>query len=127
MIITTGKMAYNRGCLWEIRAYVHSVAIIRGNLYEGVGFSDSSVCKEFPCNTGDPGLIAGSGRSPGEGIGYPRQYSWASLVAQLVKNLSAMRETWVQYLGWENPLEGSMTTLASMMTWRIPWTRSLVG
>ena len=51
--------------------------------------------KESTCNAGDPGLIPGLGISPGEGIGYPLQYSWASLVAQLVKNLPAMRETWV--------------------------------
>ena len=69
------------------------------------GFPDSSVGKESACNTGDPGSIFGSGRSPGEGIGYPLQYFWASLVAQLVKNLPAMRETWIQSLGWEDPLE----------------------
>ena len=51
--------------------------------------------KESACDAGDPGLISGLGRSPGEGIGYPLQYSWASLVAQLVKNLPAMRETWL--------------------------------
>ena len=50
------------------------------------GFPDSSVGKESSCNAGDPGSIPGLGRSPGEGIGYPLQYSWASLVAQLVKN-----------------------------------------
>ena len=55
------------------------------------------------CNAGDPGSIPGSGKSAGEGIGYPVQYSWASLVAQLVKNLPAMRETWVWSLGWEDP------------------------
>ena len=60
-----------------------------------VGFPDSSVGKESACNAGDPGLISGSGRSLGEGIGYPSQYSWASLVAQLVKNPPAMQETWV--------------------------------
>ena len=59
------------------------------------GFPDSSVGKESTCNAGDPGLIPESRRSSGEGIGYPIQYSWASLVAQLVKNLPAMRETWV--------------------------------
>ena len=59
------------------------------------GFPDSSVGKEFACNAGDPGLIPGLGRFPGEGIGYQLQYSWCSLVAQLVKNLPAMRETWV--------------------------------
>ena len=57
------------------------------------GFPDSSVGKESTCNTGDPSLIPGSERSPGEGIGYPLQYSWASLVAQLVKNPPAMQET----------------------------------
>ena len=59
------------------------------------GFPDCSVGKESACNAGDPGLILGLGRSAGEGIGYPLQYSWASLVAQLVKNLPAMKETWV--------------------------------
>ena len=58
-----------------------------------MGFPDSSVGKESTCNAGDPGLIPGSGRSPGEGIGYPFQYSWASLVAQLVKNVLTMWET----------------------------------
>ena len=58
-------------------------------------FLDSSVVKESTCNVGDPGLIPGSGRSTGEGIVYPQQYSWASLVAQLVKNLPAIQETWV--------------------------------
>ena len=58
-------------------------------------FPDSSVGKEYICNAGDPGLIPGSGRSAGEGIGYPLQYSWASLVAQLVKNLPVMQEIWV--------------------------------
>ena len=65
-------------------------------------FPNSSVGKESTCNAGDPGSIPGSGRSPGEGIGYPLQYSWASLVAQLVKNPLAMWETWVQSLGWED-------------------------
>ena len=59
------------------------------------GFPDSSVDKESACNAGDPGSISGSGRSTGEGIAYPLQYSWASLLVQLVKNPSAMRETWV--------------------------------
>ena len=56
-----------------------------------MGVLDSSVGKESACNAGDPGLIPGSGRSPGERIGYPLQSSWASLVAQLVKNLPAMQ------------------------------------
>ena len=68
---------------------------------------DSLAGKESACNAGDPGSIPGLGGSPGEGIGYPLQYSWASLVAQVVKNPSAMRETWVQSLCWEDsPGEG---------------------
>ena len=67
-------------------------------------FPDSSVGKESACNAGDPSSIPGLGRSAGEGIGYPLQYSWASLVAQLVKNLPAMWETWVESLDWEDPL-----------------------
>ena len=75
-----------------------------------MGFPDSSVGKESACSEGDPGSIE-SGRSPGEGLAYPLQYSWVSLVAQLVKNLPAMRETWIRSLGWEDPQEkGKATT-----------------
>ena len=70
-----------------------------------LGFPGCSVGKESACNTGDPGLIPGLGRSLGEGIGHPLQYSWASLVAQMIKNLPAMRETWVRSLGCEDLLE----------------------
>ena len=87
-----------------------------------MGFPDSSVGKEFACNAGDLGLIPGLGRSPGEGRGYPLQYSWASLVTQLVKNLPAMQETWVRSLGWEDPLEKGEATHSSVLAWRIPWT-----
>ena len=59
------------------------------------GFSDSLVGKESACDAGDPGSISRWRRSPGEGIGYTLKYSWASLVAQLVKNPPAMWETWV--------------------------------
>ena len=72
-------------------------------------------------------MIPGLGRSPGEGIGYPLQYSWASLVAQLVKNPPAMSETWVRSLGWENPLEKGKTTHSSILAWRIPWTVQSMG
>jgi len=78
-------------------------------------FPHSSVDKESTCNAGDPGMIPGLGRSPGEGIGYPLQYSWASLVAQLVKNLTAMRETWVRFLGWEDSLEKGKATHSSIL------------
>ena len=82
----------------------------------------SSAGKEFTCNAGDPGSIPGLGRSPGEGIGYPLQCSWASLVAQMVKNPAAMWETWVWSLGWEDLLEEVMATHSSILAWRIPWT-----
>ena len=75
-------------------------------------FSGSSA-GESACNAGDPGLIPRLGRSAGEGIGYPLQYSRASLVAQLVKNLPAVWETWVQSLGWEDPLEKGKATHSS--------------
>ena len=70
-----------------------------------MGFPDSSVGKESVCNAEDQGLIPGSGRSAGEGIGYPVQYSWTSLVAQLVKNPPAMQKSLDQFLGREDPLE----------------------
>ena len=87
-----------------------------------MGFPDSSVGKEFVCKPRDPGLIPWSGRSTGEGIVYPLQYSWASLAAQLVKNLTVMRETCIRSLGWEDPLEKGRATHSSILAWRIPWT-----
>ena len=65
----------------------------------------------------------GSGSSPEEGIGYPLQCSWVSLVAQMVKNLPTMWETWVQSLGWEDPLEEGMASHSSILAWRIPMDR----
>ena len=85
-------------------------------------FPDSSVGKESACNARHPGSIPGLERSTGEGIGYPLQYSWASLVAQLVKNPLAVQETWVPSLGGEDPLEKGMATDSSILAWRIPWT-----
>ena len=84
------------------------------------GFPGSSAGKESTCHAGDLGLIPGLGRFPGEGIGYPLQYSWASLVAQMVKNLPAMRETWIQSLSWEDPLEEGMATHSSVLAWKFP-------
>ena len=86
------------------------------------GFSGGSAGKESACNAGDASSIPGSGRSTGEGIGYPLQSSWASLVAQLVNNLPAMWETLVRSLGWEDPLEKGKATHSSILAWRIPWT-----
>ena len=88
-----------------------------------VGFPGSSVSKESTCNAGDPSSIPGLGRSPRQRIGYPLQYSWASLVAQLVKNLTAMWETWVQSLGWEDLLEEAWQPTIVFL----PGPRSLVG
>ena len=91
----------------------------RGYPVDCVGFPDSSFDKESAWNARYPGSIPGLGR---EGIGYPLQYSWASLVAQLVKNLPAMCKTWVRSLGWEDPLEKGTATHSSILAWRIPWT-----
>ena len=76
---------------------------------------------------GDPDSIPGLGKPHGEGIGYPLQYSWAFLVAQVVKNLPAMGETWVQFLGWEDPLEEVMVTPSSILAWRIHGTEEPSG
>ena len=82
----------------------------------------SSVGKESACNARDPGSIPAWGRSAGKGIGYPLQYSWTFFVAQLVKNLLTMQETWVQSLSWEDPLEKGKATHSSSLAWKIPWT-----
>ena len=98
-------------------------------------FPGGSDGKASAYNAGDPGSIPGLGRSPGEGNGNPLQYSfrhsppkkaaqrniWASLVAQRLKRLPAMWETWVQSLGWEDPMEKEMATHSSTLAWKIPW------
>ena len=86
------------------------------------GFPDSSVGTESTYKAGDSSSSPELGRSAGKRIGYPLQYSWASLVAQLVKNLPAVWEIWVQYLDWEDPLEKGKATHSSILAWRIPWT-----
>ena len=91
----------------------------------GSSFPDSSVGKESACNVEDLGLIPGLGRSPGKGKVFPLQYSWVSLVTQLVKNPPAMWETWVRSLGWEDPLKKGKATHSSILAWRIPWTIQL--
>ena len=80
----------------------------------------SSVGKGSAYNAGDTGWIPGSGRSVAEGTGYTLQYSWVSLVAQLVKNPTEMQETWVQSLGWEDHLEKGKATHSSILAWRSP-------
>ena len=116
-----------------------------------MGFPGGSVVKNLPANAGDTGLIPGSGRSPGEGNGNPLQYSclenpmdgggaWQAtvhgvtksqtrlkrlnmhaLVAQMVKNLPAVQETRVLFLGLEDPLEEKMAAHSSILAWKIPW------
>ena len=82
---------------------------------------------ESTWDAGDPGVIPQLGRSPGEGIGYPLQYSWASLVAQPVKNPPVMWETWVRSLGWEDPLEEGIATHSTILVLRVPWTEEPGG
>ena len=84
------------------------------------GFPGSSAGKESACNAGDPGLIPGLGTTR-EGIGYPLQYSWAFLMAQLVKNPPAVWKTWVQSLGWDR-LEKGTATHSSILAWKVPGT-----
>ena len=88
-----------------------------------MSFLGGSGSEDSACNAGDFGSIPGWEASSGEGIGYPLQCSWASLVAQLVKNPPAMRETWILSLGWEDTLEEGTTTHSSILAWRIPTDR----
>ena len=82
------------------------------------GFPGSSAGKESTCNAGDSSSIPGSGRSAGERIGCPLQYSRA----QTVKNPPAMWETWIRFLGWEDSLEKEMAIYLGLLAWKIPWT-----
>ena len=84
-------------------------------------FPCRSAGKKSTCDARDCYSIPRLGRSPGEGIGYPLQYSWASLVAQTVKNPPAMWETWILSLGWEDPVENGTATHSNILAWRIPW------
>ena len=81
------------------------------------GFPDSSAGKESTRGAGDPSLTPGSGRSAGEGIGYPLQCSWASLVTQMIKNTPVIQESWVRSLGWEDPLEKKTATQYIILAW----------
>ena len=103
----------------HIYIYIYVYVYIYIYIYIYESFPGGSDGKESICNARNPDLIPGSGRFPGEGIGYPFQYSGTSFVAQ-IKNLPAMQETWVQPLGWEDPLEKGKATHSSILTWRIP-------
>ena len=87
------------------------------------GFPGSSAGKQSACRAGDHSWISGLGRSPGEGTGYPLQYSWASLVALTGKNPPSMWETWVRSLGWKDPLGEGMATHSSIVARRNPMDR----
>ena len=107
--VTTGKLPdIDKRHILTLRVAFAHLSVTMGD------FPESSVGKEAACNAGDPSLTPGSGRSAGEGTGYPPLYSWASLIAQLVKNLPAMRETWVR------SLEEGMATRSSILAWGIP-------
>ena len=106
---------------------LYSQTIGQLEMFDRFYVPDSSVGKESACNAGDSSLIPELGRSTGEGIGYPLQYSWASLVAQLVKNLPAMWETWVWSWSWEDPLEKGKATHSSILAQRIPWIVQSMG
>ena len=108
-----------QSCTSFIYIYTHTAQWV-SDIYAYI--PGSSADKESACDAGDPSLIPESGRCPGKGIGYPFQYSWASLVAQTVKNLPAMRQTWVGSLGWEDPLDKGPASHSSILAWRIPWT-----
>ena len=99
---------------WKITRSKWQFPLLNMTTYQG--FPDTSVGKKFSWSSGDFGLIPRSGRSLGEEIVYPHQYSWASLVAQPVKNLAAMQETWVRPLGWEDPLEKGTAAHSSILT-----------
>ena len=123
------RPAWSHAVLWELTVSrgalagrKDSVAFAKPSTVKWASLIDSSVGKESAFNAGAPGSIPELGRATGEGIGYPLQYSWASLVAQLVKNPPAMRETWVLSLGWEDPLEKGKATHSSTVAWRIKWT-----
>ena len=99
----------------------------KNNNKEKLNFMSQLVKNPSACNAGDPSSILELGRSPGEGTGYPLQYSWASLVAQTVKNLPTIQETLVRSLGREDPLEEGRATHSSTLAWRIPWTEEPGG
>ena len=105
-----------------LSSWLVSLLFLCSNLLSLSAIPDSSVGKESTCSAGDSGLIPGSGRSAREGICYPLHYSWASLVAQMVKRLPAMWETRVWFLDGEDPLEKEMAVHSSTLAWKIPWT-----
>ena len=105
---------FSGGCSWP-RNWTMASCIESDSLI-------SQLVKNPICNAGDPGSIPRLGRSHGEEIGYALQYSWASLVAQLIRDPPTIQKTWAQYLVWGDPLEKGKTTHSSILAWRISWT-----
>ena len=101
--------------IWMRPFFLRKVALSSYNL--NVHFPGSSADKESTCNTGDPGSIPGLGRSPGEGIGYPLWYSWASLMTQTVNNLPTMRETWFGKIHWRRAWRPTLVFLPGDSSW----------
>ena len=111
-------------CKNNTRLWMWLVMEVKSNAVRA--FLIAQLVKNLPALAGDPGLIPGSGRSTGEGIGYPLQYSWASL-GSAGKESTCKCETWVWSLGWEDPLKKGKATHSSILAWRIPWTIQSMG
>ena len=119
----TDWVCFHQLCLDPYPMCICVSSLERDRKRKGLWFCNQTMvssAKESTCNARDPSLIPELGRSHAEGIGYPLQYSWASLVSQAVRNLPAMWETWVQSLGWKDPLEEGIATLSSILTWIVP-------
>ena len=124
-VLKSGKRGHS---LLSILCQAHISFHISRALYPPAGASlVAQLVKNLPAMQETPVLFPGTGRFPGEGIGYPLQCSWASLVAETVKNPPAMWETWVWSLGWEGPLEEDMATHSSIFAWKIPMDRGAWG
>ena len=118
--------------LSELSTMTHPSCVALHGMAQNFIELDKAVIQAFPCNSAgqestcnavDPSSIHGSGRSPGEGIGYLFQSMWASLVAQMIKNPPAMQEILVQSVGSQDPLEDSMASHSSILAWRNPMDR----
>ena len=123
---TVTKMAKIRSVILSVGkdlSYITDGSVKWCGSFGKLGFPGGSDGKESACNAGDLGSIPGFGRSPRQGKGYPFQYSWASLAAQMVKKPPEMWETWVRSLGLEDPLQEGMATHSSILAWSIPMDR----